>query len=109
VSSLERVRHGARVLARGALRPPENDSAFLLDPHRRAVPTERMARYAARYPADALLCAFGGSTLGAYPVASMKDTNTVVRSTRLFMSNLLICLFAASGACNHVLENRVEK
>ena len=37
--------HGLRTLLRGALRPPENDSAFLLDVHRRAVPRERMARY----------------------------------------------------------------
>ena len=37
-------RHELRTLLRGSLRPPENDSAFLLDVHRRAVPRDRMAR-----------------------------------------------------------------
>ncbi len=62
---IERGRHAARVAARGALRPPENDSAFLLDPHRRAVPTERMARYADDYPVDLVIvgAGAGGGTL----------------------------------------------
>ena len=57
--------HGLRVLARGALRPPENDSAFLLDPHRRAVPTERMAHYDDAYPVDLVIvgAGAGGGTL----------------------------------------------
>src|SRR5581483_3310819 len=46
------TRHALRTLARGALRPPDNDSAFLLDPHRRAVPTERMARYGDDFEVD---------------------------------------------------------
>jgi choline dehydrogenase-like flavoprotein len=65
VRPLEGVRHGARVLARGALRPPENDSAFLLDPHRRAVPAERMARYDDDYSVDLVIvgAGAGGGTL----------------------------------------------
>jgi len=57
--------HGLRVLARGALRPPENDSAFLLDVHRRAVPTERMAHYDDGYPVDLVIvgAGAGGATL----------------------------------------------
>jgi choline dehydrogenase-like flavoprotein len=51
--------HGLRTLARGALRPPENDSAFLLDPHRRAVPTERMARYDPSYAVDMVIVGAG--------------------------------------------------
>jgi len=36
---------GRRVL-KGSLRPPDNDSAFLLHPHRRALPgRERMRRF----------------------------------------------------------------
>ena len=59
-------RHGIRSLARGALRPPENDSAFLLDVHRRAVPRERMARYDDAYPVDLVIigAGAGGGTLG---------------------------------------------
>ncbi len=58
-------RHGLRTLARGALRPPDNDSAFLLDVHRRAVPRERMARYADDYPVDLAIvgAGAGGATL----------------------------------------------
>jgi choline dehydrogenase-like flavoprotein len=57
--------HGLRTLARGALRPPENDSAFLLDVHRRAVPRERMARYADSFAVDLVIvgAGAGGGTL----------------------------------------------
>ena len=57
--------YGLRTLLRGALRPPENDSAFLLDVHRRAVPQERMARYDVDYPVDLVIvgAGAGGSTL----------------------------------------------
>jgi choline dehydrogenase-like flavoprotein len=57
--------HGLRTLARGALRPPGNDSAFLLDVHRRAVPREGMARYDDAYPVDLAIvgCGAGGGTL----------------------------------------------
>jgi choline dehydrogenase-like flavoprotein len=59
------LRHGVRTLARGALRPPENDSAFLLDVHRRAVPRERMARYADSFEVDLVIvgAGAGGGTL----------------------------------------------
>jgi choline dehydrogenase-like flavoprotein len=62
---IERVRHGARVLARGALRPPENDSAFLLDVHRRAVPQGRMAHYGTEHAVDLVIvgAGAGGATL----------------------------------------------
>ncbi|MBV8988372.1 MAG: GMC family oxidoreductase, partial [Solirubrobacterales bacterium] len=57
--------HGLRIAARGAIRPPENDSAFLLDVHRRAVPRERMARYDDSYPVDLAIvgAGAGGGTL----------------------------------------------
>jgi choline dehydrogenase-like flavoprotein len=57
--------HNLRTLARGALRPPENDSAFLLDVHRRAVPRERMARYDDSHPVDLAIvgAGAGGGTL----------------------------------------------
>ncbi len=57
--------HGLRTLARGALRPPENDSAFLLDVHRRAVPRERMAHYDDGYAVDLAIvgAGAGGATL----------------------------------------------
>jgi choline dehydrogenase-like flavoprotein len=57
--------HRLRTLARGALRPPENDSAFLLDVHRRAVPQERMARYDDAYSVDLVIvgAGAGGGTL----------------------------------------------
>jgi choline dehydrogenase-like flavoprotein len=57
--------HGLRTLARGAIRPPENDSAFLLDVHRRAVPRAGMARYDDTYPVDLAIvgCGAGGGTL----------------------------------------------
>jgi len=57
--------HRLRTLARGGLRPPENDSAFLLDVHRRAVPTERMARYDDDYSVDLVIvgAGAGGGTL----------------------------------------------
>jgi phosphoglycerate dehydrogenase-like enzyme len=58
-------RHDLRTVAKGALRPPENDSAFLLDAHRRAVPRERMARYDDAYPVDLVIvgAGAGGGTL----------------------------------------------
>jgi choline dehydrogenase-like flavoprotein len=54
-----------RSALRGALRPPDNDSAFLLDVHRRAVPREGMARYEDRYPVDLAIvgAGAGGGTL----------------------------------------------
>jgi len=62
---VKRRLHDLRALARGALRPPENDSAFLLDVHRRAVPTERMARYDDAYAVDLVIvgAGAGGGTL----------------------------------------------
>jgi choline dehydrogenase-like flavoprotein len=59
------VKHRVRTFARGALRPPENDSAFLLDVHRRAVPTERMAHYDDSYSVDLVIvgAGAGGGTL----------------------------------------------
>ena len=57
--------HRLRTLAGGALRPPENDSAFLLDVHRRTVPQERMARYDDSHPVDLAIvgAGAGGGTL----------------------------------------------
>jgi choline dehydrogenase-like flavoprotein len=55
-----------RVALKGAVRPPENDSAFLLDQHRRGVPgRERMRRYRPHDPVDMLIvgAGAGGSTL----------------------------------------------
>jgi choline dehydrogenase-like flavoprotein len=59
------LRHRVRTLARGALRPPDNDSAFLLDVHRRAVSTQRMARYDDDYAVDLVIvgAGAGGGTL----------------------------------------------
>jgi choline dehydrogenase-like flavoprotein len=61
------VRRGRpRLAAKGALRPPENDSAFLLDPDRRDVPgRERMRRYREGEQVDMLVvgAGAGGSTL----------------------------------------------
>ncbi len=59
------LRHGLRTLLRGAVRPPDNDSAFLLDVHRRAVPQERMARYDDAHPVDLVIVGSGagGGTL----------------------------------------------
>ena len=59
------ARHTLRSLAHGALRPPDNDSAFLLHPHRRAVPQERMARYDDAYSVDLVIvgAGAGGGTL----------------------------------------------
>src|SRR5246127_2427060 len=58
-------RHGLRTLARGALRPPENDSAFLLDVHSRAVPRERRPRYDDACRVDLVIvgAGAGGGTL----------------------------------------------
>ncbi len=65
MSRSESLRHGARTLMRGALRPVENDSAFLLDPHRRAVPTQAMAHYGEGHEVDLLIvgAGAGGATL----------------------------------------------
>ena len=55
-----------RLALKGAVRPPENDSAFLLDPHRRAVPgRERMASYRSDEAVDMLIvgAGAGGATL----------------------------------------------
>ena len=58
-------RHALRTFAGGALRPPNNDSAFLLDAHRRAVPRERMAHYDEAYAVDLVIvgAGAGGGTL----------------------------------------------
>jgi hypothetical protein len=57
--------HGLRTIMRGALRPPDNDSDFLLDVHRRAVPRERMARYDDDFSVDLAIvgAGAGGATL----------------------------------------------
>ncbi len=49
----------------GAKRPPENDSAFLLDVHKRAVDTSRMRTYRDDDEVDLLIvgCGAGGGTL----------------------------------------------
>ena len=59
------IGHGLRTIFKGALRPPENDSAFLLDVHKRAVSTERMARYDDAYAVDLVIvgAGAGGGTL----------------------------------------------
>ena len=56
----------AATVLKGARRPPENDSAFLLDRHKRAVPgRERMRRFADSEAVDLLVvgCGAGGATL----------------------------------------------
>ena len=53
------VAHTLRTFARGSIRPPDNDSAFLLDVHRRAVPTERMARYGDDFEVDIAIVGAG--------------------------------------------------
>ncbi len=60
------MKHRLRTVLKGALRPPENDSAFLLDRHRRGVPGRaRMRRYGPGEPVDMLIvgAGAGGSTL----------------------------------------------
>jgi choline dehydrogenase-like flavoprotein len=55
-----------QIALKGALRPPENDSAFLLDQHRRGVPgRERMRRFSGGDPVDMLIvgAGAGGATL----------------------------------------------
>jgi choline dehydrogenase-like flavoprotein len=55
-----------QVALKGSLRPAENDSAFLLDPHRRGVPGRgRMRRFAPDDPVDMLIvgAGAGGATL----------------------------------------------
>jgi choline dehydrogenase-like flavoprotein len=58
-------RHDLRTLARGALRPPGNDSAFLLDADRRAVPRDLMAHHDDHYAVDLAVvgAGAGGATL----------------------------------------------
>src|SRR5438045_2721405 len=62
-----RVRERLRTAPKGALGPPpDNDSAFLLDVHRRGVPNrERMRRYPDDEPVDMLIvgCGAGGGVL----------------------------------------------
>ena len=56
----------ARELFKGSLRPPDNDSAFLLHPHNRGVPNVgRMARYGNQDEVDLLIvgCGAGGAVL----------------------------------------------
>jgi choline dehydrogenase-like flavoprotein len=56
----------ARAAFKGAVRPEGNDSAWLLDPHRRDVPGRaRMARHPLTAPVDLLIvgCGAGGATL----------------------------------------------
>jgi len=54
------VRERLRVALKGAQRPPENDSAFLLDPQRRGVPgRERMRRYRSEEAVDMLIVGAG--------------------------------------------------
>jgi choline dehydrogenase-like flavoprotein len=60
------VKERLRVALKGAQRPPENDSAFLLHPHRRGVPgRERMRRYRPEEAVDMLIvgAGAGGATL----------------------------------------------
>jgi choline dehydrogenase-like flavoprotein len=60
------VKHRLRTVLKGALRPPENDSAFLLDQHRRGVPGRaRMRHYRHDEPVDMLIvgAGAGGATL----------------------------------------------
>jgi len=55
-----------RRLARGSTMPPDNDSAFLLDPHRRGIPgRDRMRRYRDDEEVDLVIvgAGAGGSTL----------------------------------------------
>ncbi len=55
-----------RSFFKGSIRPPENDSAFILDPHKRGVPNvDRMARYRDDDEVDMLIvgCGAGGGTL----------------------------------------------
>jgi NADPH-dependent 2,4-dienoyl-CoA reductase/sulfur reductase-like enzyme len=57
--------NGHRVL-KGSLRPPDNDSAFLLDPHRRALPgRDRMRTYRESDAVDLVIvgAGAGGSVL----------------------------------------------
>ncbi len=62
----ERPAQRLRLALKGSLRPPENDSAFLLDRHRRGVPgRERMRRFAPGETVDMLIvgAGAGGATL----------------------------------------------
>ncbi|MBA2474716.1 MAG: GMC family oxidoreductase [Actinobacteria bacterium] len=57
---------GAGLVLKGSLRPKDNDSAFLLDPHRRGVPNrERMQRHRDGDEVDLVIvgCGAGGSVL----------------------------------------------
>ena len=60
------MRERLRIALKGALRPPENDSAWLLDQHRRGVPgRERMRHFRESDAVDMLIvgAGAGGSTL----------------------------------------------
>ncbi len=59
------MRRALRLAAKGSAFPEENDSAFLLDVHRRAVPTDGMARYAEDDEVDLVVvgAGAGGSVL----------------------------------------------
>ncbi len=60
------MRRRVALALKGSLRPPENDSAFLLDPHRRGVPgRERMRPFGEGEPVDMLVigAGAGGATL----------------------------------------------
>ncbi len=60
------MKRRAALALKGSLRPRENDSAFLLDPHRRGVPgRERMRRFGEGEPVDMLIvgAGAGGATL----------------------------------------------
>jgi choline dehydrogenase-like flavoprotein len=58
-------------LVKGSVRPPDNDSAFLLDPHRRHIPgAARMRRYGADDPVDLVIVGAGaGGTVLAQRLA----------------------------------------
>jgi choline dehydrogenase-like flavoprotein len=58
-------------LLKGSVRPPDNDSAFLLDPHRRHIPgAERMRRYDRDDPVDMVIVGAGaGGTVLAQRLA----------------------------------------
>ena len=65
-SSAGKSRHRARLFAKGSAGPTDNDSRFLLDPHRRVLPNlPRMARYRDEDEVDLVVvgAGAGGSTL----------------------------------------------
>ena len=82
------LRHNLRTLARGAIRPPENDSAFLLDVHRRAVPRERMAHYDDGVSVDLVIVgagAGGGIAWRSWP--ARRGWKVVVREGRAVLGS----------------------